>query len=181
MRLAESPNNSAETRALRCPAQDDEETAAARALSGKVGTGFPKRSCSNKKIERDDDSKKSHPALADFKMRGDRILLPPARCVSPEVGIGCSRSPPGQNSRARKSARLTSAPTIVPCCSSPSDQAGILPATSLSTMRIAIHAGMTQTGSHPISLMRIDCSVKVIHANTTPVTISGHAIRPKDK
>src|SRR5713101_4908914 len=64
MRLAESPNNSAETRALRCPAQDDEETAAARALSGKVGTGFPKRSCSNKKIERDDDSKKSHPALA---------------------------------------------------------------------------------------------------------------------
>jgi hypothetical protein len=29
-----------------------------------VGTGFPKRSCSNKKIERDDDSKKSHPALA---------------------------------------------------------------------------------------------------------------------
>jgi hypothetical protein len=25
---------------------------------------FPKRSCSNKKIERDDDSKKSHPALA---------------------------------------------------------------------------------------------------------------------
>jgi hypothetical protein len=28
-----------------------------------VGTGFPKRSCSNKKIERDDDSKKSHPAL----------------------------------------------------------------------------------------------------------------------
>src|SRR6266481_4263394 len=30
----------------------------------KSGTGFPKRSCSNKKIERDDDSKKSHPALA---------------------------------------------------------------------------------------------------------------------
>jgi hypothetical protein len=28
-----------------------------------VATGFPKRSCSNKKIERDDDSKKSHPAL----------------------------------------------------------------------------------------------------------------------
>jgi hypothetical protein len=28
-----------------------------------VGAGFPKRSCSNKKIERDDDSKKSHPAL----------------------------------------------------------------------------------------------------------------------
>src|SRR6202171_2486824 len=38
---------------------------------GKVGTGFPsrqtrnafaRRSCSNKKLERDDDSKKSHPA-----------------------------------------------------------------------------------------------------------------------
>src|SRR5712671_2110991 len=28
--------------------------------------GFPKRSCSNKKIERDDDSKKSHPALDEF-------------------------------------------------------------------------------------------------------------------
>jgi hypothetical protein len=28
-----------------------------------VGTGFPKRSCSNKKIERDDDSKKSHHVL----------------------------------------------------------------------------------------------------------------------
>ena len=28
----------------------------------KAGTGFPKRSCSNKKIERDDDSTKSHPA-----------------------------------------------------------------------------------------------------------------------
>jgi hypothetical protein len=32
-------------------------------LHGKVGTGFPKRSCSNKKIEWDDDSKKSHPDL----------------------------------------------------------------------------------------------------------------------
>jgi hypothetical protein len=28
-----------------------------------VGTGFRERSCSNKKLERDDDSKKSHPAL----------------------------------------------------------------------------------------------------------------------
>jgi hypothetical protein len=28
-----------------------------------VGAGFPKRSCSNKKIERDDDSKKSRAAL----------------------------------------------------------------------------------------------------------------------
>src|ERR1700704_2506887 len=29
---------------------------------------FARRSCSNKKIERDDDSKKSHPALGDLKM-----------------------------------------------------------------------------------------------------------------
>src|SRR5262245_40197137 len=29
----------------------------------KSGTGFPKRSCSNKEIERDDVSKKSYPAL----------------------------------------------------------------------------------------------------------------------
>jgi hypothetical protein len=28
-----------------------------------VDTGFPKRSCSNNKLERDDDSKISHPAL----------------------------------------------------------------------------------------------------------------------
>ena len=33
-----------------------------------MGTGFPKRSCSNKKIERDDDSKKSHLALADTQV-----------------------------------------------------------------------------------------------------------------
>jgi hypothetical protein len=29
-----------------------------------VGTGFRKTSCSKKKLERDDDSKKSHHALA---------------------------------------------------------------------------------------------------------------------
>jgi hypothetical protein len=37
-----------------------------------VGTGFPKRSCSNKKIERDDDSKKSHSALEKRPQRGVR-------------------------------------------------------------------------------------------------------------
>ncbi len=36
-----------------------------------MGTGFPKRSCSNKQIERDDDSKKSHPALVN-PWRGGR-------------------------------------------------------------------------------------------------------------
>jgi hypothetical protein len=34
-------------------------------LEHDVGTGFPKRSCSNKKIKRDDNSKKSHPALGN--------------------------------------------------------------------------------------------------------------------
>jgi hypothetical protein len=37
-----------------------------------VGTGFPKRSCSNKKIERDDDSKKSRSALEKRPQRGVR-------------------------------------------------------------------------------------------------------------
>jgi len=40
-----------------------------------VGTGFPKRSCSNKKLERDDDSKKSHPALACSQIELDRCCL----------------------------------------------------------------------------------------------------------
>jgi hypothetical protein len=31
-----------------------------------VCSGFRKKSCSNKKLKRDDDSTKSHPALADF-------------------------------------------------------------------------------------------------------------------
>jgi hypothetical protein len=45
-----------------------------------VGTGFPKRSCSNKKIERDDDSRKSHPALA----RSIRLWeLPKAEAADP--------------------------------------------------------------------------------------------------
>jgi hypothetical protein len=30
----------------------------------KVDTGFRKKSCFNNKLERDDDSKKSHPALS---------------------------------------------------------------------------------------------------------------------
>jgi hypothetical protein len=32
----------------------------------KVGTGFPKRSCSNKKLERDADPAITHPALVRF-------------------------------------------------------------------------------------------------------------------
>ena len=37
-----------------------------------MGTGFRKRSCSNKQIERDDDSKKNHPALDAGKLRSDQ-------------------------------------------------------------------------------------------------------------
>jgi hypothetical protein len=37
-----------------------------RAWSRKVGTGFRKRSCSDNKLERDDDSKKSHHALVTW-------------------------------------------------------------------------------------------------------------------
>jgi len=40
-----------------------------------VGTGFRKRSCSNNKLERDDDSKKSHPALCRVESR--EPLSPP--------------------------------------------------------------------------------------------------------
>src|SRR6266851_3915975 len=47
----------------------------------KWGTGFRKRSCSNKKIERDDDSKKSHPALG-FATK------PVAACASPSPAFG---------------------------------------------------------------------------------------------
>jgi hypothetical protein len=39
-----------------------------------VGTGFRKRSCSNNKLERDDDSKKSHPALG-VTISPDKSLL----------------------------------------------------------------------------------------------------------
>ncbi len=36
---------------------------------------FARRSCSNKKIERDDDSKKSHPALkAAFRNRSAEVI-----------------------------------------------------------------------------------------------------------
>jgi hypothetical protein len=43
-----------------------------RAWSRKVGTGFRKRSCSDNKLERDDDSKKSHPALGTSHPEGKR-------------------------------------------------------------------------------------------------------------
>ena len=82
----------------------------------------------------------------------------------------------GQNSKARKSARLTSAPTIVPCCP-PSAMAGILPATSPSMIATAIHPGITQTGSHPISLIRIECSVKLSQMNRIAAVMTCHEVR----
>src|ERR1700736_644570 len=36
----------------------------------RVGTGFRRRSCSNKELKRDDDSKKSHPALGNSDLPG---------------------------------------------------------------------------------------------------------------
>jgi hypothetical protein len=40
-----------------------------------VGTGFPKRSCSNNKLERDGDSKISHPALEFFLTPGTARIV----------------------------------------------------------------------------------------------------------
>ncbi len=40
-----------------------------------MGVGFPKRSCSDKRIERDDDSKKSHPALGIRQLDQDGFRL----------------------------------------------------------------------------------------------------------
>lgn len=48
---------------------------------------------------------------------------------------------------------------------------------SLSTIRIAIHAGITQTGSHPISRIRIDCSMKLAPTKNTIATIMGQPIK----
>src|SRR5258705_6720498 len=52
----------------------------------KSGTGFPKRSCSNNKLERDDDSKKSHPALGPAVEQRARDRIPFR--VEPAVGDG---------------------------------------------------------------------------------------------
>src|SRR5258705_3120235 len=52
----------------------------------KSGTGFPKRSCPNNKLERDDDWKKSHPALGPAVEQRARDRIPFR--VEPAVGDG---------------------------------------------------------------------------------------------
>jgi hypothetical protein len=63
---------------------------------------FGKRSCSNNKLERDDDSKKSHPALAGAKACGkskcDRRVaspIPSSSYCGADAGrhVGCGRKP----------------------------------------------------------------------------------------
>src|SRR5580692_8357934 len=61
-------------------------------LDPRVGTGFRKRSCSNNKIERDDDSKKGHRALAGVDLSSpllDRKSGPP-RGHRPRLFPHCS-------------------------------------------------------------------------------------------
>src|SRR6266481_7000359 len=58
-----------------------------RATTRWVGTGFPKRSCSNKKIERDDDSKKSHIALAAAGPQEVPLVL----CLPESAHVGFRR------------------------------------------------------------------------------------------
>ncbi len=71
-----------------------------------MGTGFPsdkreafaRRSCSNKKIERDDDSKKSHPALSAnpaFAAEAQRSF--PQRPAA-HTSIRRKATPPGKRS-----------------------------------------------------------------------------------
>jgi len=70
-------------------------------MISKSGYRFSERSCSNNKLERDDDSKKSHPALARRRFGGRGAQAPriPPRTASistsvaaanryPEIGMG---------------------------------------------------------------------------------------------
>src|SRR5262249_35911096 len=66
---------------------------------------FGKRSCSNKELERDDDSKKSHPAL-ERRYTGTRTV---AR--SPPIGLSESRiSPPCERAMSLAMARPSPVP-----------------------------------------------------------------------
>src|ERR1700687_6103121 len=62
-------------------------------LDPRVGTGFRKRSCSNNKLERDGDSKKSHRALAP--------PVPPQLREAPHLPFFCSNEITGDCPRKR--------------------------------------------------------------------------------
>ncbi len=125
---------------------------------------------------------------ARFKPRGGRIRRSRARCgrQRPEshgrraaqdraergslnAGGEPSWSPLGQNSSASDIPRLTQAADDGAVVLGPERQSRkfVAPSHSRRT-RIAIQVGMTQTGSHPMSRIRIDCSVRVIHEERLP-------------
>ena len=62
----------------------------------KSGNGFRKRSCSNNKVERDDDSKKSHPALV--RRAAVRRLCDPLDPARSSDSRGCNCSPYARSS-----------------------------------------------------------------------------------
>src|SRR5487761_256067 len=70
-------------------------------LGPRVEPGFRKRSCANKKLERDNDSSKSHPALA---RRTDMGNTPPP--VTPGPFVLCSEQPPSDRGPRAVSFRI---------------------------------------------------------------------------
>ncbi len=79
-------------RARRAAQQARAPTNAARAWSGKVLSGFPKRPCSNKRLERDDDSTRKHRALAAGDAHMARQRWAPMAAVDDEiVPLGLAR------------------------------------------------------------------------------------------
>src|SRR3954471_21838180 len=62
----------------------------------KVRSGFRKRSCSNKNLERDADSRKNHPALARA-----RAQEPSSTAVRPSIGKTDERRRVGDRSEGR--------------------------------------------------------------------------------
>src|SRR3954462_13488099 len=68
------------------------------------------------------------------------------------------------------------APTMVPLCADVSDHSGIFVATTPSTIMIAIHSGMTQTGSHPMSRRGIACNMKLAQMKKMTIRASGQPI-----
>ena len=66
-----------------------------------MGTGFPKRSCSNKKIEWDDDSKKSHPALARLQAKNPYPQLKLLRLATAKGRLSRCRAARACHARAR--------------------------------------------------------------------------------